>query len=528
MENFNRKLFVSCLVVFLLSFFARIYPVFLYSYPPGAIETVEHTIMIMHYLPKYPFIVLNYNRGIPDDPLAKTLSKELFFLQDNPPFLYLAGGSLAHLLAFFAKDIYAPFIAVSILYSLLPVALFLFLRHITKSNAASLFGSLFLAILPADLWYLLEGHWGSALGSLFFFLAMPLSFKYSENPARKSLFLTIAALVLMLLTYPPFLIPYIISMAFFCALCIREKRKWISQFLKISVLCLLISLPFLINFISSYTSFAAAEVRQERSLSTGEAGKLADLTGLFWIFPIIGSATLLISFAKKTKIKEAIQLLIPIAGLFLSFLLAGILLNIAYFTKIFGATLPYIIASVSAYGVYFICECSSRKNARPKLFAVPIFLLLIFLFGLFSGNSFASFWERYKPALNEDKYGAISWVKDNTEANATVHFMGIFYEWRFFSLRNTTHVKISREGNRLDMILDYMQAVDADYTVVYFGPGGYYEPLKNFAASLTRFGFELVYSNKGTAIFKMKSSERPAARKQIIENFKQRQPNIAG
>ncbi len=512
------------IIIFITSFLIRAAPVIIYGYPIDSKDTVDNTINML-YLPKYPIVMLNYDRTgtyAALDPVLKSLSYR-FYLQDNPPFFYLTVGGLANLILPFTKGVNSGFLATAIVYSFLPIILFLFLRFVTRDNILSFFGGLILAISPSTLRHLFNGDWALITGSMLFLLSIFLSIKYIHNPQRKNFFLLLLSLVFMITCYVPYIFPYAISMVFYSAT--RRNKKPIFKVLsKIFILSVLISIPFLINFINSYL---ISEVpAQQSAVYLTEILEILALSNILLIFSAAGAIGILISFIKRFKIEESIQIFTPVIGILLFFLLGDIFLHLSsYPNRVFSSSTPIIIALLSSYAVYFFYEYIVRflntEHRLNKIVATPtsrpVFtgILVILIFAASIGP--LSFMFDIKPFLTNDKYDALQWIRNNTEKDSTVYFIGFFSHWKSFSYRNATNMFQQEVGGRIQWTANLIEGFNADYIVLspQIFRTGYAPKIIEIAKLFNSLNIPIVYGNGNVLIFQIKPEQRQQFKNRI-------------
>ena len=516
----NKKLIFLCLVIYLISLFIRGYPIFFYGYPYGWLDSAYHTINILS-LPQYPTIMFNYDRNLNVDPILKLVNPDSIALQDNPPLFYLSTGILSNILLPFTKDISSGYLSMAILYSLVPVILFLFLKFVMKNGVFAFFGAIFLAISPSDFWHLRQGYWTMIFGTIFFFLAIHQSFRYFSDPNRRNFSKAMFSIVLMLIGFTPYIIIYCVSMVFFSVLNYKEKKIFL-RFLKITLIAFIISLPFLINFLNGYfipniKTFGA------RSASTPiymqEINAVMDLTDILWIIIPVGAFAMSLSLITGFKREECIKILTPIMGIIISFLLGGYYFRVSeYPSRIFGGILPHIIVLLSTYGIYFfyqyaikaskegarIKNCLIKKSTQAAFVSVVLFIMFLVLFPR------TSFLLNQRPMIDDEKNEALRWLRYNTEKTSTVYFIGFFSDWRHLSFRNASEISIKESGTgQMQFDVDLLKALDHDYIVVSIEDGtkelkDFFENVKNTIAGM---GLQITMSNEKVNIFKVSNRE---------------------
>lgn len=531
----NKKTILCLIFIFLIALFIRGNIVFAHGYPIGIKDSVDNTINML-YLTQYPTVMFNYDRhGIYEklDPFLKSISYK-FYLQDNPPFFYLVVGSLANLIAPFTKDVNSGFLAVAIVYSLLPVIIFLFLKAITKNNITSFLSSLTLALNVATLSHLFNGDWALIVGSVLFFLTALLTVRFIENQSTKNFLSATAATFLMTINYVPYLAVHMLAIPFY-SMASAERKRVLIGLSKITLLTFVISLPLLINFINSYVIDEGIARPTETYLL--EIQKATTLSAPLLAFLLAGSIAFILSVIKKFKIKESLQTLAPLIGIAISFLIGDLIFHLSsYPNRIFSSNLAVILSILLCYSLYIFREYFSKSGTlHARLGAIeillPLCILLIMVFSNLNRNSYFMNQESQSilltasPILTDSKYDALIWLRKNTEKNSTVYFIGFFSGWRALSYRVSYEIPIQKTQRKVDFQIDFITPLSNDYIVVSPKISG--ETEKNIEASIQVFkraGLPVIYSNRDVVIFRSRQSDREQVKAIMLEIVKQIRP----
>lgn len=127
-----------------------------------------------------------------------------------------------------------------------------------------------------------------------------------------------------------------------------------------------------------------------------------------------------------------------------------------------------------------------------------------------------SFLLEVKPMITDAKYDSLLWLRENTDKSSSIHFIGFFSSWRLLSFRNTSEMDTKMVGDKLEVNVSLIKAIESDYVVVSFEKEDKDGLFNLVEKDMENLAIEKPYSKNGITIFKINPDKREELKNKII------------
>jgi len=427
----KNNIIITLLIIFIISFIARISIYNLQNYPlqASSLDGTFHIASAEDFMQNYDIM----------KPYLAQGNKNI--VDANPPIFYL----LSDILSKTGIHIWNSVYIITAFFSAIIVCLVFILTLLIFKNKqiALIAASISIIPIPASTWLsnFQNGQFPVVLGHALLFLILILLYSYTKNPTITTLTaLSVTTAILVLAHFPELIIfaPFIAIALLYTHL--KQKKIKIKQMLKHGIiflippiLALLYYSPKIFNIWmkikpSQFYLIPKALDCFPYTLSLIKFLSLSKINIFFLLLALVG---IIIAIYKKKIFFIILWLYFAI----MIYLTPYFVSEPEYFIKL-RYLFPYLVAIPAALTIFTLLK--NLKLKKPLILIISLLLILV------SIPSIIEFKQNTYTVMTPEKFEALQWIEQNTPANSKIIFINGFYEWTgVFAKRHSFEVDVN-------------------------------------------------------------------------------------
>ncbi len=511
-HKFRKKYVItfSLLVsLFILAFSMRLSYILFNGYPQIFHDYAGHTLSILNTLENFNSLFYLDFIPIPNWYLSgESINDRVWWFQMNPPLSYILGDLL---ISPFVKDINVGWVSGALFYSLGIFTIYYFVNYFLKNKKTALIASLIYAINPADSFSIAVGAFMHGLAITIYPLLIIYTHKLlNNNNNKKNLLILTFLLWAIINSYIVYFGVYIIGLIIYYLI---NKFWYKKRFnFKQVILCIILSLGLsTIYLIRFFKLIFKQNLGYEPS---PPITALFDINLLKTYFPhdswgvevynhislplkilsIIFLIQLIYKIYKKNKAGN--NLLFFFSGPTIFYLLQFIGLS-SYPRRVLFQT-PQLLSIAGVIGLMLLLKVKARRIIKNLMIMGAIIMILII-----DITNIQSFIDNKPLIMNNQRYEAILWLRENIPENETIYFLNSdaflgFNEWKCFTYKKhvvaneNSSSKFFHDGTLYDELLNY------NYIVV--NNVGTQDVINYVNIYLEVYNYSIIYENEEVGV----------------------------